>query len=851
VLFKKKTDKIATDRPSVLNKQIRSPVDAGRLAKRHRISEILPFLSFDPERRLIFSSDRADNASIGAVHIARAPLSWANDALLREMRSAISTNLPRGSFLQILRFDVPDIKATVDKYRRCRSDAIVGMDDPTFADLAIEMSSKTADFFSTFDEVAPFVGNDLRATDSWLVFAVSIRAPEAPMEETIEEADRLINNTLNAMPSLGFQRAGPEVFLGLWRRFLHYFSPWDFSINENELLREQIPGPGDALIDCDGAVESVIGRDEPDTFITPLSLKEYPESLDLTVMDCLLGDASGVKSGCADPVLWSWTARIPDQNDKRNWVKRKSASINYQAFGPAVRFIPSLAYRKQGMDNLVHQVEKEGDTILEVCLTALVFSRSKENASRSVPVFQSHCQSWNFDMRVDDLIPMPVILNALPLFPTEESTSFLYRFKTLSSTQACSVLPIFGDWRGPGEMGELARPGAGTLLLTRRGNPAPFDIFSSLGNYNFFIAGSAGSGKSVLAQGLIADQLSLGAQVWVIEIGRSSEKLCKVLGGTHLSFDEHTRISMNPFSLVQDFDDELDELTGIHATMISPTDPLSAEDKTYIKEAIRSVYSEKATRASPTDVSHFLFAQPEPRPQMLARMMHDFTENGAYGDIFKGQANVNLNNRFTVLELEDLQNRKGLQAVILLQLMFAIQREMYRKGERGRRRILFVDEASELLQMDSTSSFLQGAYRRARKHKGSIGVGIQNISDLFLSASTEIIASQSEHRIMLFQEPESINRAAKSDKLSLNEYGVSLLHSLRKMKGMSEMVIASGGGTGVFRSVVDPYRLALFSTSGKARDQVLNDMERGMSADAAIRRYLDEDKPGWERAYRT
>lgn len=847
MLFRKKIDKVHDDRPSVLRHAVKRPSDLGLRSHRHRISELLPFLSFDPERKLIFSADRKMSSSIGAFYVARSPLSWANDQLLRELRSMITNPLPTNTFVQFTRFDVPDIQRFLADYRDARVRAIANDGNEEYAKIAL----LTTRFLANLVDQPPFKGNALKASDSYLVFSINIPSPQIPSEEFIKEADLIIENAAAALPSIYLERADASIFAGMWRRFLHYYSDWDWSLNDEQLLREQIPGPGDGLLDQDGCLESLVGREDPDVVITPLSIKEFPEEHSLAVMDALIGDQTGVKSGCPDPVMWCWTARIPDQNDKRNWVKSRHANINFQAFGPSAKWIPRIRYKKQGFDNLVEMIEGKGDGIVEVMLSAFVFSKSKEQAARSVPVLQSHCRSWNFDMRVDDLIPLPVFLNSLPLYPDLESTAMLYRFRTMSTTQAVSILPIFGDWKGPGTQGGLARKGAGTVLLTRRGNIALFDIFSSQGNYNFTISGGTGSGKSNFAQGLIDDQLSIGARCWVIEIGRSFEKLCKVKGGVHMAFDEHSRVCLNPFSMVEDLEEELDELAGIHATMISPNDPVRPEDMAFIKEAIRSVYGEKGPNASPTDVHHYLFAQKEERNQMLARMMHDFTIDGAYGRFFTGKANIDLAHQFMVLELSDLQSRKSLQAVVLLQLMFAIQRQMYLHSTgNGERNILFVDEASELLKIEASESFLEGAYRRARKNKASIGVGIQSISDLFLSRSTEIIASQSEHRILLFQEPESIERARSKGEILLSDYGMDCLKSLRKVEGFREMVIASCGGVGVFRSVLDPYRMALFSTTGPARDEVLTDMAADMDADTALRKYLETYEPGWERAYK-
>ncbi|KJJ58604.1 hypothetical protein VC77_00660, partial [Vibrio cholerae] len=68
----------------------------------------------------------------------------------------------------------------------------------------------------------------------------------------------------------------------------------------------------------------------------------------------------------------------------------------------------------------------------------------------------------------------------------------------------------------------------------------------------------------------------------------------------------------------------------------------------------------------------------------------------------------------TVLELEELKGRKHLQQVVLLQLIYQIQQEMY-LGERDRRKIVFIDEAWDLLTQGDVGKFIETGYRTISK----------------------------------------------------------------------------------------------------------------------------------------
>ena len=103
---------------------------------------------------------------------------------------------------------------------------------------------------------------------------------------------------------------------------------------------------------------------------------------------------------------------------------------------------------------------------------------------------------------------------------------------------------------------------------------------------------------------------------------------------------------------------------------------------------------------------------------------------GEYGRFFNGHNNIRFKNRFTVLELEELKGRKHLQQVVLLQLIYQIQQEMY-LGEQDRRKIVFIDEAWDLLTQGDVGKFIETGYRRFRKYGGSAVTVTQSVNDLY------------------------------------------------------------------------------------------------------------------------
>nr|UVX22886.1 IncF plasmid conjugative transfer pilus assembly protein TraC [Proteus terrae subsp. cibarius] len=160
------------------------------------------------------------------------------------------------------------------------------------------------------------------------------------------------------------------------------------------------------------------------------------------------------------------------------------------------------------------------------------------------------------------------------------------------------------------------------------------------------------------------------------------------------------------------------------------------------------------------DVAEALKNHEDRRVQDVGEQLYPFTTQGEYGRFFNGHNNTRFKNRFTVLELEELKGRKHLQQVVLLQLIYQIQQEMY-LGERDRRKIVFIDEAWDLLTQGDVGKFIETGYRRFRKYGGSAVTVTQSVNDLYDSPTGKAIAENSANMYLLGQKAETINALKK------------------------------------------------------------------------------------------
>lgn len=803
------------------------------LLDRKSMAEMLPWLAYEPKNKLFIM----ENGFVGAVYRASA-LSGLDNSIVQELHGLLMQDMPKDTVIQIIQINVPDVTQEIRAYASVRGE--IGADtelSQVQKDILLKSAEETAEFLAKKQTGGCFKEPKVPFTSTHIYWTFKFKTPEIPLQEHLDEIIDRLSGMEGAANSFWLQRVDNAEFLGVVRRMMHIYDPWDTRVAPDILLRDQVMYAGDAVTFRHAGIEIESGHGGTRAIV--LSVKYPPEMMSLATMNMMIGDPMGISTQFTHPHALIWTVVVPDQSTKTSSMRTKSSALNYQAFGPLQKWVPALLKRKEGMDALISRID-EGDRVVECCLSVIIWTDDEKKSAKAASLMEGYFSTAGFTIRRDTYIGAAQFFNSMPLFPSRESTALTWRYQSMSALQAVQMAPVLSDWAGQvggPHMNSISRYGAGTMLISRRGHPIWADPFATTGNYNFTIAGDSRSGKTFFANQMVFDHLQCGGQAWVIEIGRGFEKLCKVLGGSHIRLSDTSNVGMNPFSTVESIDDEIDELSSIFSAMIDPSpvvtqrSGLSEGDKAMVKEAIRSAFGALGSRATPTDVAEFLFNQPNDRTKEMARMMADYREDGAYGRWFNNPMDIDLTGRFVVLELSDLQSRKGLQTVVLLQMMFAINREIQHGALRdSRRRMLFVDEASELMKVPAAADFMEGLYRRSGKSRASIGVGVQRVDDLYLSDQSAVIVSQSQTMYLLRQKGETITALEKSDRLDLGDWGFAMLRSIKKTNDFSEVMILEGGSSVVGRLTVDPYRRVLFSSTGSERDAILSAIDRGENA---------------------
>lgn len=606
-------------------------------------------------------------------------------------------------------------------------------------------------------------------------------------------------------------------------------------------IRHQIVGLDTRTSVRQDKIVSWRGDTDDHVSIRTLTVRNYPERFALWGMNYLIGDVfqSSLQYGC--PFLITLAVQVSNRDAVKNKVQLKQARATQNAESPIARFMPAFAQQKKDWDAALRAID-QGGQLIEMYHGITLFA-TNDTLAREDQIARAIWAAKGFDLSSMEMIQLPGLLMALPMTftkPMHKDLSLLKLCTTKSTHNAVHMSPLVAEWKG------TQTPVM--MLAGRRGQVITFDIFdNNQGNYNVAIAGASGSGKSVFVNDIASSYASVGGKVWIIDVGRSYVNLCEAFDGDFIEFTPDKHLCVNPFTYVTDLAEEMELLQPLIALMVAPKQELDNYSYSVIARAIAKVWELRGKDACMTDIYDLVRTGridaddlPDQRVKDLASMIYPFTRHGAYGKYFDGPANISFKNRFTVLEMEELNTKKDLRTVILYIMMFRITHDMY-LSDRAQRKIVIIDEAWDLLGAqggsDSAASakFIDAGYRRARKYGGSFITATQNMSDYEMSGAASSALKNSDWRCYLRQKSESLEAMKAKGQFSGDPALLHTLQSLRTEKDVfSEVLISGPGGNAVARCYMDPYNLLRASSNPSDFTELRRRREAGLSLHEAI-----------------
>ena len=444
------------------------------------------------------------------------------------------------------------------------------------------------------------------------------------------------------------------------------------------------------------------------------------------------------------PFVISLAIRSMDLEKSSAMAQMKFMNKDSTAKSPLAKFKPGAGKEYEDW-RLVRQRLSEGDRLVKVFYQVIFYARP-DDAPNSERKLRDLYRANGWKLHKQSYLQLQSWLAMLPMMMTEglyDDLKLLGRLRTLTAFNAVTIAPLQGEWKG------TQRPSL--LLPGRRGQIAHWNPFDNIeGNYNVAIAAASGRGKSVLTQEYIVSIVGSGGRVWVIDVGRSYEKTCRLLGGEFIEFKPDNLISINPFTFITQFDESLELLKPLTASMARPSSRASDEEVAYLEKALKVAWHEKGHEATFTDVANWLSTQSDSVCKNLAHLLYPYTKEGMYGRYFEGACSIHLDNPFVVLELEELKAKKDLQKIMLLVLMYQISQRMY-LGNRGQMKSCIIDEAWDLLSGENAGAaqFIETGYRRARRYNANFVTITQSINDYFKNATSIAAYENSDNNLIL------------------------------------------------------------------------------------------------------
>lgn len=774
-------------------------------------SELLPYQYYDSEHNLFLNK----GSNVGFL-LYLDPIVGVTESILKQLSLLFDEFLPENSFLQFMMIASSDISSITDPWLDQYNEA---------DDLLKSIAGKRVAYLKKMTSGGE---DSYRLKNYNIVVSFSQKSKYTKVE--INDLNNFRNQLEALLKSSGIQvkRMNVNEFMRLTGDILSPVSSID-EYNPNETLSKQIDKANPMIFSSQKILH---GSDQKCQQYTSkcYSFEQTPKKFSLDLMINLLGDSVRDNLQIPGKLILSYTISNDISSKRQEVLKDKGGAVVKQADSYLVRF-DNLIKKEIGEWHEALDLLNAGKKLISTSFTILLTEKS-EDFSKAEQYLTSVYVTNGFKIKSLDYFMLPGFISCLPFGP---SSGVFNLFKnhgltqTTVSTTPLAFLPIHGEWKGNSR--------EGLLLAGRRGQVFTIDPFVGESNYNVNVIGQSGSGKSVLLQDTVTNFLSNRTKVFVLDIGRSYEKLCKLCDGDFIEFKMDSQICLNPFDRVsldssESQGDFLSLLLPILAKMVAPKRGTTDIEDSILSRVLQKTWEIKKNKTTITDIAENLQAEGTETSVDLATMLFQYSNQGSYGRFFNGKSNVDFKNRLTVIEFEDLRERRDLLSVVMQMLSAQIMTQIF-SGDRQQRFVILFDEAWFALEL--FPGLLASLARTIRKYNGSLILGTQSVNDFYVNDIAKSILENSGWRFMLKQKKESVDLLMESKRMSLDESQINLIKSLNVVPGKySECLISSSNGYVVGRLILDPYSKILYSTSPKEFAAVQTLIKSGLTVNKAV-----------------
>ncbi len=400
--------------------------------------------------------------------------------------------------------------------------------------------------------------------------------------------------------------------------------------------------------------------------------------------------------------------------------------------------------------------------------------------------------------------------------------------------------------------------------------PQRFDIqekaleMGLIENYNVFLLGPSGSGKSFFMNKYLKSCYDAGQHVFLIDVGDSYRALCNIIkeeskgeDGTYYTFEKGRPISFNPFRNVRRFRTADNQALNFLFTLMltlwkNGNEAMNSASMKIVRDSIIAFIDRWSEDRDPVFNDYYRYVRDEFCLSLGEKeigkeyfdlkdyliSLEQFYDGGVYDYLLNSNENADiLNDRFVVFEIDRIKGDPVIYPVTTLVIMDAFMEKMSSNSDF---KVMCIEEAWKAIMGTQMASYMMELWKTARKHRTSAMVVTQELKDIVSSpVIKDTIIENSAVKILLDQ-TRYINRFdALADHLSLDEDDKATVLSLnRYRKGVAagrEVYFNLGNRKSfVMRLEVSPEERIAFSSQKRDKIRLANEVAKTGSYVKAI-----------------
>ena len=404
--------------------------------------------------------------------------------------------------------------------------------------------------------------------------------------------------------------------------------------------------------------------------------------------------------------------------------------------------------------------------------------------------------------------------------------------------------------------------------------PQRFDIqekaleMGLIENYNVFLLGPSGSGKSFFMNKYLWSCYNAGQHVFLIDVGDSYRALCNIireeskgLDGTYYTFEKGKPISFNPFRNVERFRTADNQALNFLFTLMltlwkNGNETMSSASMKIVRDSIIAFIDRWEDECDPVFNDYYRFVRDEFCLSLGEKeigkeyfdlkdyliSLEQFYEGGVYDYLLNSYDNADiLNDRFVVFEIDHIKGDPVIYPITTLVIMDAFAEKMASNGDF---KVMCIEEAWKAIMGSQMAAYMMELWKTARKHRTSAVVVTQELKDIISSPIIKDTILENSAVKILLDQTRYVNRFdTLAEHLSMNEDDKAMVLSLNRYRrgfGAGREVFFNLGNRHslVMRLEVSPEERIAFSSQKKDKERLAKEVEKAGSYVKAIRRLV-------------